>query len=489
MGLIQAFVGAVGGTFADQWLDFVTVPEGISPTAAVFPGVLKGQNAGRGSNTRGSENIISNGSRIVVPEGYGVLLFQEGGLTGFVAQPGGYIYSSTDPQSQSIFAGDGIVSSFIKQSWERFKFGGQPAAQQAVYYVNLKEIPNNRFGTQSEIYWDDAYLGAQVGALTRGTYTLRIIDPILFVKQFVPVNYLMPGGPVFDFQDMDNPAANQLFTEVVSSLAPAFSKYTNDPSKGNRITRIQSDSLGFAQSLSAAVEEGYQWTSTRGLVIPTVTITAIEYDEDTRALLSDVKKADALSGARGGSFLQQSVARGFEAAGQNGGGGMAMMGMGLGMTGQALNFQQQQGAPAPYQNPFQQGYPQGAPAGYPQPGYPPQGAPAGYPQPGYPPQGAPAGYPQPGYPPQGAPAGYPPQGAPAGYPQPGPGMPAPEAAPVAPDAPAAPAPAGEAPAPEAPAAPGGEDPVAKLAQFKAMLDQGLISQAEFDAAKAKALGL
>ncbi|MDO4791894.1 MAG: SPFH domain-containing protein, partial [Buchananella hordeovulneris] len=354
MGFIKAFAGAIGGTFADQWLDFITPPAGIPATAAIFPGVPQGQNAGRGSNIHGSSNIISNGSRIVVPEGFGVLTFQEGGLTGFIAEPGGYEYRSDSPQAQSLFAGDGIVSSLIKQSWERFKFGGQPGAQAAVYYVNLKEIPNNRFGTQSEIYWDDAYLGAQVGAITRGTYTLRITDPILFVKQFVPLHYLTPGGPVFDFSDMDNPAASQLFNEVVSSLAPAFSLYTNDPSKGNRITKIQSDSLGFAKSLSAAVEEGYQWYSQRGLVIESVAIAAIEYDEDTRALLSDVKKADALSGARGGSFLQQSVARGFEAAGQNGGGNMAMMGFGVGMTGQALNFQQQQAGPAPYQNPFQQ---------------------------------------------------------------------------------------------------------------------------------------
>src|SRR5690606_22508569 len=132
---------------------------------------------------------------------------------------------------------------------------------------------------------------------------------------------------------------------------------------------------------------GYQWRSARGLEIVSVAIQSVEYDEDTRKLLSDVKKADALSGNRGGSFLQQSVARGFEAAGEGGGGNMAMMGMVLGMTGQALNFQQQQ-------------VPQQA-------------------------------------------------------------------------APAAPAPA--APAEATPPAAAAEDPVAKLAQYKQMLDQGLIT--------------
>ena len=228
MGLIQAAVGAIGGTLADQWKDFYTVPDGLPPTAALFSAVPRGTNAGRGSNTRGSSNIITNGSRIVVPEGYGLLLMQDGAVTAFVAEAGAYEWNSNDLQSQSIFSGGGLFDSLVRQSWERFKFGGQPGAQQAAFFVSMKELPDNRFGTQSEIYWDDGYLNAQVGAITRGSYTLQIVDPIRFVKSFVPASYLQPGQ-VFDFTDLDNAAASQLFNEVVSSLAPAFSLYANDP--------------------------------------------------------------------------------------------------------------------------------------------------------------------------------------------------------------------------------------------------------------------
>ncbi|MGO3795641.1 MAG: SHOCT domain-containing protein [Pauljensenia sp.] len=421
IGFIKAFTGAVGGMLADQWKDFLTPPDGLAPTAAIFPAVPRAQNAGRGSNVRASENIITNGSRIVVPEGYGLLTFQDGQLTGLVAEPGGYTYSSDDQNSQSIFAGDGILSPTVTTSWERFKFGGQPGAQQLAFYVNLKEIPNNRFGTQSEIYWDDAYLNSQVAAITRGTYSLRIVDPILLVKQFVPLAYLSADARVFDFSDLDNDAASQLFNEVVGSLAAAFSIYTNDPSRGNRIARIQGDAIGFAQSLSQAVEDGYQWTSQRGITIVKVALQSIEYDEDTRKLLSDVKKADALGGARGNSFMQQAAARGFEAAGSNpggagGGAGMAILGMGVNATGAAAGGLQQPVAPV-----------QQVPA-------PASEAPAA---PG-------AG--------EGAPAQ-----APAAAPAPGPAA--------------------------------GEDPVAKLTQLKTLLDQGLITQADFDAAKAKVLGL
>ncbi len=402
MGLIKATIDAAGGTFADQWKDFYTVPEGLEPTSAIFAAVPRGTNAGRGSNTKGSDDIITNGTKIIVPEGYGLILLEDGAVTGFTSEPGGYEWNSEDPNSQSIFSGGGLVSPLIKMSWERFKFGGQPGSQQRAYFVTLKELPNNRFGTQSEIYWDDAYLNAQVGAVTRGTYTLRITDPILFVKNFLPAAYLQPGT-VFDFTDIDNDAASQLFNEVVGSLAPAFSLYTNDPAKGNRMAKLQQDSLGFAQSLSAAVEQGYQWQSQRGLEIIATAIISIEYDEATRELLKTVQRADALSGARGNSNLQASVAAGFEGAGENAGAaGLVGLGMAAGATG--LGGLQQ---PVP-------------------------------------------------------------------------------AAPVAAPAPAAAA----AVAPAAPAAaPAADDPMAALTKAKEMLDAGLITQEDYDAAKAKALGL
>lgn len=386
MGLVQAVAGSIGGTLADQWKDFYTVPGGLPATAALFAAVPQGTNAGRGSNTKGSSNIITNGSRIVVPEGYGLLLFQEGAITGFVAEPGGYEWRSDDLNSKSIFAGDGIVDSLVWQSWERFKFGGQPGSQQAAFFVSLKELPDNRFGTQSEIYWDDGFLNTQVGAVTRGSYTLKIVDPILFVKNFVPASYLQPGK-VFDFTDMDNAAAGQLFNEVVGSLAPAFSLYTNDPGKGNRISRLQQDSVGFAQSLSEAVEKAYQWKSDRGLAIVKTAIVSIEYDANTRQLLTTVQRADALAGTRGNSNLQASVASGIQSAGETGGSaGVMGLGMATGMLGGIGSLQQ----------------------------------------------------------------------------------------PVAPPAAAAPA---------------ADDPIAKLKKAKEMLDLGLITQADYDAVKAKALGL
>lgn len=340
MGLIRASISAIGGTLGDQWKDFHTVPNWIGQTAAFFPAERQGTNAGRGSNTKASDAVITNGSKIVVPEGYGLLTFQDGGLTSFVAEPGAYVWNSDDPTSESIFAEGGFVSPIVKQSWQRFKFGGRPGSQQVALFVNLKELPNNKFGTQSAIYWDDAYLNAQVGATTRGTYTLKIVDPILFVRNLLPAAFLQNGN-VFDFTDAGNDVATQLFTEVIASLAGAFSAYTNNPSNGNRISNIQRDSIGFAASLSRVVEDSFQWASERGVGIEKVAIIGIEYDEPTKELLKTVQRADALSGARGNSNLQASVAAGLESAGSVDGSsgilglGIAAGGIGIGSLQQA----------------------------------------------------------------------------------------------------------------------------------------------------------
>lgn len=353
MGFIRAFTGALSGSFADQWLDFYLPDPSVTATAGIFPAVKKASNNGRGENTKGNENIISDGSKIIVPENTALITMEDGAITGIVAEAGGFIYSSDNENSQSIFAGDGIGASLIQSTWEKIKFGGQAGAQQLAFYVNLKEIPNNRFGTQSEIYWDDAFFGTQVGAVTRGTYTLKIVDPLLFVKNFVPQKYLVANAPIFDFQDMDNDAGEQLFNEVVGSLSAAFSNYTNDPSRGNRMSKIQGDQIGFAKSLTQAVEDAYQWKSDRGLTIVKTAILAIEYDDDTKALMSDVKKADALSGNRGNSFFQQAAARGMQNAGENGGGtGMAFMGMGMNAVGNVMGQTQQGQNPNSYQPNF-----------------------------------------------------------------------------------------------------------------------------------------
>lgn len=337
MGFIKAFSNALSGSFADQWKEFIVPMDNVPSTVSVYRAVLNVKNNNRGVNEKNNDNIITNGSKFIVPEGTALITMQDGAITSCITEPGGYIYSSNSQDSKSFFSDGGIISSTLETSWERFKYGGIPNTEQIAIYINLKEIPGNKFGTQSDIYWYDSYINAQVGAKTRGVYSIKITDPILFVKNFVPIKYLRPESSYFDMEYGKDEISIQLFNEIVSSLSSAFSNYINSSDKDNRIIKIQTDQVGFAKSLSEIVERDYKWKLERGIEITKVAIAGIDYDEESRKLLSDVNKAEALLGDRGNSFMKQSIARGLEEAGKHSdGANIAFMGMGINAFNNAM---------------------------------------------------------------------------------------------------------------------------------------------------------
>jgi len=293
MGFIKAFTGALSGTFADQWKDFYAPRTSLPTTVGLSQAVPQGINSGRGENYKGSENVITNGSKIVVPEGMALITVQDGAVTGFITEPGGFIYTSDDPNSKSMFSGNGFLSSTIGTSWEKFKYGGIPSAQQLAFYVNLKPILGNKFGTQTPIYWQDEFLATKAGGSARGTYTLQITDPLLFFKTFVPDVYKQPDAPVFDFADLNNTACDQLFNDFLTCLTGAFKRFSLKSKESNMdtIDYIQSNLDQFALTMDEEVENTYQWSSNYGLKIISVNIQA-DYDGPTLEILEEARKAD-----------------------------------------------------------------------------------------------------------------------------------------------------------------------------------------------------
>jgi len=360
MGFIKAIGDAVGGTFADQWKDFYGPKEGVPATAGLFEAVKHGENAGRGENEKGSENIITNGSKIIVPEGTALVTMQDGAVTGLIAEAGGYEFKSDDINSQSFLAGNGILASTVKQTIERFKFGGQPGSEQAAYYVNLKDIVGNKFGTQTPIYWQDEFLQTKAGGSARGTYVLKIVDPLLFIKNFVPAQYLQPGSVVFDFADMDNPAGEHLFNDFLTCLTGAFKRFSLESKQNgmDTIDYIQSNLDKFAQTMDEEVENTYQWASKYGIKVISVNIQA-DYDGATLEILEEARKADqeirkaarmgqAYSNNMAGMMAAASGQAMQNAASNEAGAMMGFMGMnmaqqnGVNMMGAVNNMQQPQ---------------------------------------------------------------------------------------------------------------------------------------------------
>ena len=102
MGMIQAFTGAIGGTFADQWKDIITAGF-FDEHTVVAPGVLKQTNNGRGSNTQGSDGVLTTGSKIFIPENTAAFVFSQSGIEEVITQAGGYEYTAGQ---DSIFTDD-----------------------------------------------------------------------------------------------------------------------------------------------------------------------------------------------------------------------------------------------------------------------------------------------------------------------------------------------------------------------------------------------
>ncbi|MFR2153397.1 MAG: hypothetical protein ACLS48_00770 [[Eubacterium] siraeum] len=124
MGLIKAAVGALTGTLGDTWKEAIHCPVIGNDTVVVNGEKMHNGNA-RSSNTKGTDNVISNGSAIMVEENTCMLTLDNGKITNVVTEPGRYILdNSTAP---SIFAGQ--IKDSLKDLISRFTYGGTPATE------------------------------------------------------------------------------------------------------------------------------------------------------------------------------------------------------------------------------------------------------------------------------------------------------------------------------------------------------------------------
>ena len=342
MGLIKAGVGALGGTLADQWKEFFYC-ESISKEVLV----TKGQKriTSRSSNTKGNDNIISSGSGIAVADGQCMLIVEQGKVVEVCAEPGEFTYdASTEP---SIFAGNlgqSIVETF-KTIGKRFAYGGDTGKDQRVYYFNLKELIDNKFGTPNPIPFRvvDSKIGLDIDVSVRcsGVYSYKIADPLLF--------YTNVCGNVeqeYTRSELDG----QLKTEFISALQPAFGKLSELEMRPNQIVTHTTE---LEDAMNAALSA--KWGELRGLKVVSIALGSVTLpDEDAEmikqaqrtAIMRDPTMAAAtLVGAQADAMK---TAAGNEAGAMTGFMGMGMaMNAGGGMNAQnlfAMGQQQQQQA-------------------------------------------------------------------------------------------------------------------------------------------------
>ena len=322
MGLIKALSGAVGGTLADQWKEFFYCDALSSDTL-----MIKGEKrvSGRSSNTKGNDNIISNGSGIAVADGQCMMIVEQGKIVEVCAEPGEYTYDkSTEPSIFTGPLGKGIIDTF-KTIGKRFTYGGDTGKDQRVYYFNTKELIDNKFGTPNPIPFRvvDANIGLDIDVSVRcsGVYSYKIADPLLF--------YTNVCGNVEREYTRDT-IDGQLKTEFISALQPAFGKLSELGLRPNQIVAHNTDLENAMNSALSA-----KWGELRGLKVVSIALGSVTLPEEDAELIKKAQHAAILRDpSMGAATLVGAQAEAMKAAAANENG--AMMGfMGMGMAAQA----------------------------------------------------------------------------------------------------------------------------------------------------------
>jgi len=241
------------------------------------------RNSGRSSNTKGSDNIISNGSVININEGQCMIIVESGKIVDLCAEPGEFTYdTSTEP---SLFQGDlkGNISEVFAQMGKRFTFGGEAPKDQRIYFFNTKEIMGNKYGTPNPVPFrvvdQRAGIDIDIGLRCFGEYTFKVINPMILYKN-------VAGNVEEDFTRQQ--LESQMRSELLTALQPAFARIS---AMGIRYSAVP----GHTKELADILREELlpTWGDRMGIEIQKIGMSSIKANEEDEAMIKDMQRAAA----------------------------------------------------------------------------------------------------------------------------------------------------------------------------------------------------
>ncbi len=326
MGLIAASLGAAGGVLADQWREYFYCDALDSNTLLARGEKRTGK---RGSNKRGEDNVISDGSIVAVADGQCMIIVENGEILDVSAEPGEFVYETgTEPSVFTGEFGDSLTKSF-EQVGRRFTFGGSAGKDQRVYYINTKEIMGNKYGTPTPVSFRfvDKNIGLDTDMAIRcnGEYSYRIVDPLMFYKNV--------AGNVADVYTRDG-IDSQLKSQLLTALQPAFARVS---ALGLRPSEVMAHTKDIADALNE--ELSAEWRQMRGIEIVAFGINSISLSDEDREYISSLQRAavnrDPTMAAANITAAQAQAMR--DAANNPGGAAVGFMGMGMANAAGGMN--------------------------------------------------------------------------------------------------------------------------------------------------------
>lgn len=312
MGIIKAVANAIGGGFADQWLEVYEAND-MGERTVFTDGVL----IRKGQNTKGTNNTVSNGSIIHVYDNQFMMLVDGGKVVDYTAEPG--YYKVDNSSMPSLFNGE--LGETVKETFSRIKFGGQTPTMQKVFFINLQEIKGIKFGTRNPINYFDNFYNAELFLRAHGTYSVKITNPLQFYAEVIPRN-----KDRVDFEEI----GDQYISEFLEALQSAINQMSAD---GTRISYVTSKAMELGKYMQDILDE--EWNQLRGMEIQKVGIASVSYDEESQKLIN-MRNEGAMLGSdfnvmRG--MAVKNLTEGVRDAGSNAGGAMnGFMGVGMGMN-------------------------------------------------------------------------------------------------------------------------------------------------------------
>lgn len=317
MSLFKLVTDSFFGTLSDQFKDIITV-DGFDELTVVKSGHLKSKNNGRGVNDSASNDVLSNGSVIFVPENSAAVIYSQGYIENIITEPGAYEYQNGE---KSIFNGDDILDTIFDQFKDRIRFGGISSQEKKVSFINLREIRGILFGTKGAQIYHDKHYDVDLELMAHGSFSIKITDVAKFIKEYLPAN-----TKNYSFEDIN--AKAQINNELVNGLIIAI----NNLSDEYRISELPSKTKVLCDKLKEEKEYVGTWNNRFGFEMVNIAIENIELTDNSRDLINKfnesrmgTKAYDNLSDKSLDTAAKQKIAEGVKGHGPGSAG--VMLGM------------------------------------------------------------------------------------------------------------------------------------------------------------------
>ena len=336
MGVIDVAKSAGINSINDsKYKEAVVLPEHVSSDALAVKGTLLTKDPD-GISREGNQHtgLLTDGSVVIVPQGYVAILVNNGTFLGDVLEAGSHEWRSGDNAWL-------LEKGGIRGTWENFKhrfsFAGQVVTQQEIIFVRVQPIAGNKFGTQNAVEYFSERYQQLLNIRFYGLFDIKISDPVLFYVS--SISQQIDEHKPFTLQDI---AQGTLRQNISPKIAIAISKFTNE-------YRVDIYSLNANQDTFneiAKQEVNKVWTGLYGIEVTNILLEDLSYDKES---LEIVRKLDSELVAMKYNTIEIEERRARNealiAAANNEGNGNGMnmiMGMNLGQTlGGQINQQAQ----------------------------------------------------------------------------------------------------------------------------------------------------